>query len=265
MPVLILAGLSHSLVVRVKAALQKFQTSHPLPLGWNIKFAYIDEKKLLFSEKVVKLACKTASESTDSHIVGIRNAEGNSNEIARQFIKPFFRFRWFEGKHLPLIYHPDQELINRLSEIIQEEEYWRNNIKPDDIYHPLLLPKDIFNSQCKCQNLWEICDTYGDFNNLHDANRKIKIFTTTYQHTMVHGGRGWKDTTKLLFDPNGARHGDAPDFHRWKYSFQLPEGFHYDVNHEREQAFHVRDAKGVTRSATQGGHLNIDPHGHVRS
>lgn len=264
MPVLILAGLSRSHADRVKAALRKFQSTHPLPLDWNIKYVCVDENRLSFSEKVAKLACITASESPESHIVGITATGGNLNEPVRQHIKPFFRFRWFEGKFLSMIYKPDKELILKILEIIQEEEYWRHNIKPNNVHHPLLLPKDSFNSQCKCKLLWEICDAYGDINNMRDAARKIKIFTNTYQHRMNDGGRGWKDTNNLLFDPNGPQHANATDWHRWKYSFQLPDGFHYDVNHERKQAFQIRDAKGIMHPAPAGHHLNIDPHGHIR-
>ena len=41
----------------------------------------------------------------------------------------------------------------------------------------------------------------------------------------------WIDDRDLIFGRNGARHADAPFPRGWKFSYRLPDGFHYDIMH----------------------------------
>ena len=73
----------------------------------------------------------------------------------------------------------------------------------------------------------------------------------------------WRDSRELDFrrgPSHGGRH--LPKRRRRKLTFNLPDGFHFDVRHRAGRPFHVSDEAGTTRRFTE--YTNIDPHGFVR-
>src|SRR5207249_6144647 len=78
------------------------------------------------------------------------------------------------------------------------------------------------------------------------------------------GGRRWVDSSNRIFDHTGARHGRPPFPRGWKYSYRIPDGFHFDVTVLDDRAFVLCDALGANHTADAGGYLNVDPHGYVR-
>ena len=54
-----------------------------------------------------------------------------------------------------------------------------------------------------------------------------------------------------------------PEWRRRKLTFNLPDGFHFEVRHREGRRFHVRDQTGESQRFTE--YTNIDPHGFVRS
>ncbi|MBF0426269.1 MAG: hypothetical protein HQL66_10690 [Magnetococcales bacterium] len=263
MPVLIIAGLPRSLAERAKAVWRDFRSEYRLPADWELDSVDTHKKSptTLPAADVLRV-CQRVFESTKSHIVviGVRARESDNQRQSEQYILPFFRFRWFDNKFLHMIYESDPALVTVLSEIIQEEACWCQEVKPRNCHHPLLLPKDIFSSQRECQGLWKACEAYGDINNIDGAVKSIELFKRTHDDKE----HSWIDSKKRFFDPNGALHGKAPNQYQWKYSFRLPDGFHYDISHESQQAFRMTDADGKEHTVLQGGHLNLDPHGRVR-
>lgn len=262
MPVLIIAGLSSTLVDRVKAAQRKSQTR--LPADWSLCFVNTQKRTPSLSLSDVERVFKEASKSVASHVVGVSTIPGESRSCVAKRIRPFFRFRWFENKHLPLIYNSNPEIVRVLAEIADEEKYWGQHIKPKSHIHALILPRCSFNSKGKYGNLWDSCEMYGSIDNLTAAIRQLELFDREYGSSVSQGGRGWKDSKRIFFNPYGQRHAKAPEWYHWKYSFPLPEGFHYDVSHDQNQFFHVKDANGALHKVAQGEHLNLDPHGRVR-
>lgn len=268
MPVLILAGLPRSLADRVKATKEKSQSTHGLPTDWHLNFVNTSQKKPSLSEADVQRVCREASKSTESHVVGVSVIAGDSRKQVAQRIRPFFRFRWFDNNCLHMIYNSNPDIMKILSDVIREETYWGQHVKPKNHHHALLLPKGSFNDH-RFQELWEACEAYGDMGLMKGAARKINLFTNKYLgHTKTSERyperRCWKDSNSLLFDQNGPRHGKAPDWFQWKYSLRLLDGFHYDVSHESQQAFQVKDANGILHRVARGKHINLDPHGRVR-
>ncbi|MBF0143017.1 MAG: hypothetical protein HQL59_06110 [Magnetococcales bacterium] len=266
MPVLILAGLPRSLADRVKAANRKrSKSASGFPPDWNLAFVNTHGKSPSLLESDVERVFQEASKSTGSHVVGISEIAGKSRKQVAKRIRPFFRFRWSDKKLLPLIYNSNPELMDVLFDVIREETCWEEHIKPKDQHHALLLPKGSFNSKCRCQELWEACEAYGDKENINGAIQKIKLFTREYRRRAGNSEKYcWRDSNGLIFDQNGPRHGKAPDWFQWKYSFKLPDGFHYDVSHERQQAFQIKDADCVLHQVARNQHLNLDSHGRVR-
>ena len=73
----------------------------------------------------------------------------------------------------------------------------------------------------------------------------------------------WRDSRELDFrrgPSHGGRH--LPKRRRCKLTFNLPDGYHFDVRHRAGRPFHVSDEAGTTRRFTE--YTNIDPHGFVR-
>ena len=79
-----------------------------------------------------------------------------------------------------------------------------------------------------------------------------------------HGKRSsWIDERRLIFR-RGAPHGmyGLPAWRRQKLGFRLPDGFHFDVTHERDRIFQLSDQEGRPREFD--AYTNVDPHGFVR-
>ena len=73
----------------------------------------------------------------------------------------------------------------------------------------------------------------------------------------------WRDSRELDFS-RGPNHGGLhlPKWRRRKLTFNLPDGFHFDVRHREGLRFHVRDQAGENQRFIE--YTNIDPHGFVR-
>jgi hypothetical protein len=74
----------------------------------------------------------------------------------------------------------------------------------------------------------------------------------------------WIDDRDLLFGRNGPRHAEAPFPRGWKFSYRLPDGFHYDIKHLEERKFSITDVAGTLHTTAAKGYINMDPHGYVR-
>jgi len=90
----------------------------------------------------------------------------------------------------------------------------------------------------------------------------VREFERAYLRKQAH--YQWIDDRDLIFGRNGSRHADAPFPRGWKFSYRLPDGFHYDVVHLERRKFSLTDIGGALHITVANGHLNIDPHGYVR-
>ena len=256
-------GLPKQQADRIKGELKK--SNHMWSDGWVVHFVPPTGENSQIREADVKVALLNAQNADGSaHILGITNQGGHKKkEIAARFL-PYFRFRWLPGEWLALPYPSPQEFIIKVNETLIEEDDWREIVQPGDISSALLLPESAFST--KLSDLWNLAAKYGEGCNAGCARRKDEFKRTHYKpHTSEKHARDyfWTDDGSRIFDHTQEQHGDAPDLRKWKYSFRIPDGFHYDVRHAAGRKFTVTGAIR-SKDVKAGGYVNLDPHGHFR-
>jgi hypothetical protein len=163
-----------------------------------------------------------------------------------------------------------EQVAELIMKSIAFEKRWLHTICPPDLHHALLLPPPCFEPARKLKGYWEKCDVYGNTELLavaHDVLQSVSAEHRRRKEGQGHGQHGqcWRDCKGRQFTFDPARHAMSPSERagerRFRFCFQLPVGFHFDVQHEFGTEFTVRDKLG---SAYTGRHLNIDPWGSVR-
>ena len=138
------------------------------------------------------------------------------------------------------------------------ESDWRKSIRPS-IDSPLLLPETAFSAETAVATMWrratrvrEDRDSLGAVANVIGRFRKLHRRTDK-----------WRDVENLTF-ARGPSHGGQhlPGRRRMKLTLTLPGGFHFDVRHDANRAFSVRDESGQVLNFQR--YTNIDPHGYIR-
>src|ERR1019366_3085581 len=101
-----------------------------------------------------------------------------------------------------------------------------------------------------------------DPENIAGAEKAVREFERVYLRKAHH--YQWIDDRDLIFGREGPRHADAPFPREWKFSYRLPDGFHYDVQHLEQRKFSISDVAGIRHASGVKGYINVDPHGYVR-
>ena len=142
--------------------------------------------------------------------------------------------------------------------LLEFEEQWREGLRPD-LNSPLLLPMSAFEAGAKVRDTWmRVQDVVIEHDGIDAVRGLIRRFAREHRKHS-----GWIDERRLLFG-RGVPHGmhGLPAWRRQKLGFRLPEGFHFDVAHEKDRPFQLSDEKGMPRKFDT--YTNVDPHGFVR-
>jgi hypothetical protein len=235
--------------------------------GWSVKFVPAPRKQAEIIPRMVIRAQELAAEHDDTHVIGF--SDQSNRQIAADEIKPFFRFRWFNHGLLKYLSSPDPSpFVNGLAADLREEFEWAARIKPASLASPLLLPECSFVPERKNRELWRHASAFGDLRNIDGAEKALAEFRNTQRRRVAFGtfsAYRWVDEHGRVFDGDGERHGTPPFPRGWKFSYRLEPGFHFDVTHVDGRQFSLNDVHGIINRAPSGAHLNIDPHGYVRS
>jgi hypothetical protein len=191
-----------------------------------------------------------------------QNNEPLSKKI-RNEIAPFFRVRWLDNSWMNLLYSDVCSLVAKMNQILREEELWRISVKPVNEKSPLLLPVKIFRTHKDMQSLWDLA-AQGGTERIHAAEKKIMQFPAYHETKESNGRKAWKDDGNRIFGLHGPRHASAPFPFSWKYSFHIPDGFHFDVHMQGNLSFALNDHLGIAHKAEAHSYLNVSPHGHIR-
>jgi len=144
--------------------------------------------------------------------------------------------------------------------LVEFEELWRNIVRPRDTRSPLVLPEAVFEASPRVRHVWRLAQKVQ-----HDDDRTAEVTQLLQSFRQEHYlKRYWRDANARRFDPGGARHGGhIPSERCWKYCFEIPPGFHFDVSAELGGHISIRDAEGRVHEYTN--YANVDCHGYVRS
>jgi hypothetical protein len=158
-----------------------------------------------------------------------------------------------------------EELQQVLIDMIEFEQRWLDMICPTDLRNPLLLPPPSFEPDRDLNDYWSKCDVYRDAAQLGIAHELLNKVRTRHRKPREKSGQVWVDSKSRRFAFDPARHARSPlertGRKRYRFCFNLPAGFHFDVQHESEREFILQDRMGASH---RGRHLNVDPWGSVR-
>lgn len=264
MPTAIILGLPRAQADRVKGELKKSQ--RVWREGWSVHFVPPTGAHSLLREADVRTALLNARGTKDSaHVFAISNQGGDRKQSVASQFTPQFRFRWLPGQWLALPFPTPAEFIDNVDSTLAEEDDWRQAVQPNDVQSPLLLPEPSFDT--KLRDLWELALKYGDGSVQGSLRRQQEFERIHYaSHTAENHQKDffWTDDARRIFDHTGPQHGEAPDERKWKFSYRIPNGFHYDLSHADGRKF---TANGAVKqeSVKAGKYINIDAYGYFRS
>jgi len=256
----ILIGIPSPYVARLRNALD---SQGGLPDTWSLLFVPAPRKEPGINQGTVRQACRFADKHSSPHILGFSTQQSRS-ELAAEIAR-CFRFRWCDQlvRCLSYLATPNPApFLERLATDLAEEEQWAFRIKPTDMGSPLLLPECSFSVGGGHRNLWRHARGYGDQANIEGAAKAVREFGRAYLRKQER--YQWIDDRDLIFGRYGPRHADAPFPRGWKFSYHLPDGFHYDIKHLEARKFSITDVAGTLHLSVPKGYINIDPHGYVR-
>jgi hypothetical protein len=256
----ILLGIPSPYVARLRNALESHGGP---PKEWSLLFVPAPKKDPEINQGTVRQACRFADARPNPHILGF-SAQQHRSEWTSELAQ-CFRFRWCDQlvSLLNCLATPNPApFLERLTADLAEEEQWSSRIKPMDMGSPLLLPESSFSVGGGHKHLWRHARSYGDQANIEGAAKAVREFERVYLRKQEH--YQWIDDRNLIFGRNGPHHAAAPFPRGWKFSYRLPDGFHYDIEHLEDRKFSITDIFGAPHPSPAKGHINIDPHGYVR-
>ncbi len=211
----------------------------------------------------LQAAKETASYSGGAHLLIFHGREKSEEDMITADVVPYFRLRWLDRTLVKLIPHQIDDLFEAINSILCEELEWTETVRPRDLSCCLLLPECAFSAAPTVRHIWTAATEAG-IERIKLAARASERFGNLHWLPRKNSARGWIDTDGRIFDHRGALHGIAPFPWSWKFSYQMVDGFHYDVTSRDSRIFKISGADGSRHPALASGHINIDPHGHVR-
>ena len=176
---------------------------------------------------------------------------------------PFFRFVWLDRTWLAQLPYEREVFFGNINRVLAIEEKWLESVRPTDVRSPLMLPEQSFSTEIGLKEMWDSASRAADKGHIDSTAITMDRFRRHHFGDTRRGYRTWIDMEDRVFDHRGPRHGKAPFPRCCKYSFVIPDGFHFDVTSMHGRDFNVRDWRGLVHSTNIGVNINTDPHGHV--
>jgi hypothetical protein len=247
---LIIAGVSQGLVTRHKG--------YRLPIdGWEVLFchsrSFKSDLKTCWKE-VLKLADESSHDG--AHIIAFHSLAEERPEF-EDTVYGRHRLVWPDQSRLAD--YGTTAFLDLVSSLVQFEEQWRAHVRPRNTTSPVILPESSFEAA------HQLCDVWRRAHRVRLGHDRLMVVGDLMRRFRgEHYSKGcWVDTRARRFDPRGARHGlHCPAERRWKFTFEVPLGFHFDVTTGGGGAFSLRDAEGTV--CTYTAYANVDCHGYVR-
>jgi hypothetical protein len=263
-PTAIVAGLPSDIDRRVQAALKKSSALSP---KWTVTWIRSHSRLQGLVPSQIEMVRSKAADVGGAHLLVFRGRDRSEEDLIATEVGPYFRVRWLDHTWPKLIPHDLPRFFANINDVLAEELTWRELVKPQDESCCLLLPQRAFVAAAEVQHVWHAATEPGTerIKLAAKAAEKFGLRHWMAHHNQRHASRNWIDNYDRVFDHRGPRHGAAPFPRSWKYSFEIASGFHFDVTSRTSRAFHVYAHDGTRHGAAGTDHVNIDPHGVVRS
>ena len=264
MPTAIIAGLPPDIDRRIQSALKQ---RDPFRGVWQVIWMRSKDRIPGLAPSQLDSTVQTASSVGGAHFFIFRGRDKYEEDLLVAKVAPYFRVRWVGRELLKLTSRSmdsTDQFFEAINQFLGEELEWIQTVKPHDESCCLLFQECAFSAAGDVRHLWTVASEAG-IERIRLAARASEQFK--FRHWLRHknGSRAWIDGDDRVFDHRGPRHGVAPFPRAWKFSYQVVSGFHFDVTSRVLRAFHVHASDGCRHAASEGEHINIDPHGYVRA
>ena len=249
MPLLIIAGVHASVTNRNKGYVPRMD-------DWDVRVVPSREKKKPDLNSCWTEVLAEASKDTEgAHVFAYHYREDEY---------PKFNSRMHDSHRLvwmardTLIYYGSDEYTKMIENHLKFERRWRDTLRPRGVDAAGILPERSFSPK-RYEDMWSRMRSVHL--NKDDLDR---VFALVRHFRDTHYGAGqWEDDRGLRFEAASVRHASNPPYGRFKFTYLLPEGFHYDVKGTKSnRGFTITDAEGRSHQFLR--YTNIDPHGSIR-
>ena len=249
MPLLIIAGVPASLMRRNRSYAPEVD-------DWDVLLVPSRSSRKADLKSCWHDVLETASGySQGSHVFAYHNREDEYPSF-NKVMHDRHRLIWMERNTLNVF--GSCLYTEMIEEHLAIERLWRDKLRPRGVDAPGLLPESSFSPK-SCEDMW------ARIRSVHLNKDDIdRVYLLTRHFRKSHYGKGaWEDSRGLRFRAAAARHGSRPPYGMYKFTYQLPEGFHYDVrSNAANRDFTINDVEGKLHRFQ--AYTNIDCHGSVR-
>lgn len=192
---------------------------------------------------------------------------GERRELDRFAERVAFRHRlvWLQPE--------DQQIFasghfqDRMDDLLAFEEEWIRSVKPKDRRSALILPNRAFEAREPLNRIWQRCNrarpSAGE--TIESLVGQIRGFDKAYHRRGGAFAGVWVDAESRCFKVAKSEEyhtHTVPENNRWKFTWRIPTGFHYDVTDADGRGLKVMDEMG--RYQTYRIRANVDPHNYHR-
>ena len=235
-----------------------YQRARTLPTipGWEVRVVASQDHNRADLRRIWNRILNEADQSDADgvHLILVHDMEGEHPFFARE-IAAHYRVIWMAGSEARQ--YGKSNFDEALQSALRFEEGWRSEIRPT-VDSPLLLPETGFSAHTSVAAVWRRAISVREGRDSLAAVRQV-VQRFRGRHRVQ---RVWRDERSLNFH-RGVPHGHhIPVRQRRKLTFDLPKGFHFDVEADGARPFWINDSSGNRRDFDE--YANIDPHGFLR-
>ena len=154
-------------------------------------------------------------------------------------------------------------LKQHLHAAVLMDEVWLRKLSPTDLKHALLLPSTVFATNHETADFWQYCDVYSK----ERFSAGVQILADVERHhrrSDAQGPRSWLDHSNRRFRIDLSKHALSPQDRTgaksYRFCFEIPPGFHYDVSDDSGNAFSIE----IDGRSQRVKYCNVTPSGRVR-
>lgn len=156
-----------------------------------------------------------------------------------------------------------ESFYEALMSTLDYEKRWCAVLRPEDWHSPLWLPPPSFEVKEDLTNYWRRCDCYQRTELIGDAHNLVQTVASRHRRSEPGQGTVWIDARSRKFRVDRSLHGmsreDRSGLRQFRYTSEVPSGFHYDVTHVEGRKFWLASAHAVHENCERA---NVNPWGH---
>lgn len=180
-------------------------------------------------------------------------------------VSQHLRYRWLPNELLAWLPAQVETFLELLTREAEFERLWIDRLQPQTLDAGLFLPEPSFRAKAHA-TVWADVARVGPSHDPPEPAATLDPVTVLTRRFEVDHRVGdcFEDDREIQFR-RGPKHGlRVEERFRWKFSWRIEAGFHYDACHARGSECSMRDWEGRSHSMRRDGHLNVDTHGRFR-